>query len=238
MASKDQLRRHSLLDMFMHWFNAFCWIVLFLTGLGLVSNPELNPVGDWYPTMLRALFGGGENLLVSHIILGCIWAGVFTLHTAFNLKENLLFVKEMFTVEPSRDGLWLIKKNIQMTMGYKGLKRLGFSQTIPDQGFYNVGQKMFGQASIMGSLVLVATGLLMTVSPTALAATALVSWAITIHYLAAGLVFAGLLVHIYMAAISPDEKPAFESMFTGHVPVEYAKHHHKLWYDEVTRNSN
>jgi formate dehydrogenase subunit gamma len=36
-----------------------------------------------------------------------------------------------------------------------------------------------------------------------------------------------------MAAISPDERPAFFSMFTGTVPEDYAEHHHKLWYDEV-----
>jgi formate dehydrogenase subunit gamma len=63
----------------------------------------------------------------------------------------------------------------------------------------------------------------------------LVGWAVTLHYLAVGLVFAGLLVHIYMAAISPEEKPGFRSMFTGTVPRDYARHHHGLWVDALDK---
>jgi len=50
-----------------------------------------------------------------------------------------------------------------------------------------------------------------------------------------GLVFAGLLVHIYMAAISPEEKPGFRSMFTGVVPEDYARHHHALWVETLDK---
>jgi formate dehydrogenase subunit gamma len=35
-----------------------------------------------------------------------------------------------------------------------------------------------------------------------------------------------------MAAIAPEERPALKSMFTGSVPESYAKHHHKLWYED------
>jgi formate dehydrogenase subunit gamma len=49
----------------------------------------------------------------------------------------------------------------------------------------------------------------------------------------AGVVFAGLLIHIYMAAIAAGELPALISMFTGTVPEKYAEHHHKLWYERV-----
>ena len=59
----------------------------------------------------------------------------------------------------------------------------------------------------------------------------LVQWSILLHFIAVGLIFAGLLIHIYMAAIAPEERPAFWSMFNGSVPEEYAKHHHALWYN-------
>jgi len=49
-------------------------------------------------------------------------------------------------------------------------------------------------------------------------------------------VFAGLLIHIYMASIAAGERPAFISMFTGTVPEDYARHHHRLWYEKVKEN--
>jgi len=60
-----------------------------------------------------------------------------------------------------------------------------------------------------------------------------VQWSILIHFLVVGVVFAGLLIHIYMASISAGELPALISIFTGTVPGEYAEHHHKLWSDEI-----
>ncbi len=138
-------------------------------------------------------------------------------------------------VDPDRDITWMIRKMILMTAGPK---LLGKNSELPDQGYYNMGQKAFAQASVVGGVVIVVTGILMFLSDRTLGAEhmALVSWSITLHYLAVGLVFAGLLVHIYMAAISPEEKPGFRSMFTGHVPEDYAKHHHKLWYERVKDN--
>lgn len=60
-----------------------------------------------------------------------------------------------------------------------------------------------------------------------------VQWSILIHFVTVGIVFAGLLIHIYMASIAAGELPVLISMFTGTVPEEYAKHHHKFWYDEI-----
>ena len=55
--------------------------------------------------------------------------------------------------------------------------------------------------------------------------------------LSALFVFAGLLVHIYMAAIAKGMRPAFISMFTGYVPADYAASHHKHWFDSL-KNSH
>ena len=63
--------------------------------------------------------------------------------------------------------------------------------------------------------------------------TTIVQWSILIHFIVVGIVFAGLLVHIYMASIAAGELPALISMFTGSVPESYAKHHHRLWYEEI-----
>jgi formate dehydrogenase subunit gamma len=231
--SEKMIHRHTRLSIFMHWFNAFCWFALLLTGLGLIKNEELNPVGAWLPNLMRGLFGGGENLLLVHQYLGLIWAVAFLAYILFKPRETWAFLKEVFTVSPASDMLWLVKMNLKMTLGHKGLKRFGLTPDLPPQGFYNFGQKLFAQASVVGGVVIVATGLVMFFSTISMDNPGPAAWSRVVHYLTVGLVFAGLLVHIFMAAISREERPAFKSMFTGNVSEHYAKHHHWLWYAQV-----
>jgi formate dehydrogenase subunit gamma len=234
-----QIHRHTRLSIFMHWFNAGCWIFLLLTGLGLIQNNDLQPFMSW-PTMLRQVFGGGANLLLAHEMAGILWAGGFLLYGITRLKSDVLpFIRDIFTVDIRRDFLWLITKGIQMTLGYKMLSviadKFGFSPRIPDQGFYNIGQKIFAIPAVFGGMVIAASGIVMILSQTGMADTGLVQWAILVHFVTVGLVFAGLLIHVFMASIAAGEKPAFISMFTGTVPEDYARHHHKLWLDEVKK---
>ncbi len=235
-----QIHRHTRLSILMHWFNAGCWIFLLLTGLGLIQNDDLQPFMSW-PTMLRNVLGGGANLLLAHEVIGITWAGGFFVYGIVRLKSDVLpFIREIFTMEIPRDFLWLITKGIQMTLGYKMLgiiaEKIGFSPRIPDQGFYNVGQKIFAIPAVFGGIVIAVSGVIMIFSQTGMAGPELVQWAILIHFITAALVFAGLLIHVFMASIAAGEQPAFISMFTGTVPEDYARHHHKLWLDEVKKD--
>ena len=47
-----------------------------------------------------------------------------------------------------------------------------------------------------------------------------------------GAVVSGLLVHVYMGAVFPEEKPAFFSMITGNVNELFAYNHHFKWWRE------
>jgi cytochrome b subunit of formate dehydrogenase len=44
---------------------------------------------------------------------------------------------------------------------------------------------------------------------------------------------AGLIIHVYMGAVFPEEKPAFFSMFTGSVNELFAYNHHFKWWREM-----
>jgi len=66
-----------------------------------------------------------------------------------------------------------------------------------------------------------------------LGGTTLVSWAVILHFVAVGLVVSGLMIHVYMGAVFPEEKPAFFSMITGSVNELYAYRHHFKWWKEV-----
>ena len=229
-----QIKRHDKINIFMHWFNAVCWIFLLLTGLGLIKNPDLQILGGGWANMMHNVFGSGEALLAVHIAAGFIWSGGFILYSIIFCKKHVIpFVKEVLTVSPYQDTMWLIKKGIYMTLGNKMLKRLGLDPHLPDQGFYNVGQKIFAIPSLFGGIIIAVTGFIMVVSDKWITDTGIVQWAILIHFVTVMLVFAGLFIHVYMAGIAAGEKPAFISMFTGTVPEDYAEHHHKLWYDKL-----
>jgi len=232
-------KRHDTSDIFIHWFNAVCWLLLLLTGVGLIQNPAIDPFGSGYPRALRSLVGGGGNLLAIHIWLGLVWIAGFLFYLIVNLRGARFFLAEVFSISPVRDMGWMIRKMVLMTLGPKPLKAMGMNPDLPDQGYYNMGQKAFAQASVVGGVIIAVTGVVMYLSDRTFGAeaTGLVSWAVTLHFIAVGLVFAGLLVHIYMAAISPEERPGFKSMFTGVVPGEYAKHHHRLWWEKVKSES-
>ena len=231
-----QIKRHDGINIFIHWFNALCWLFLLATGLGLIKNDNLQILGGWWAELMRSIFGSGETLLVAHEIVGLVWAGVFLVYGIFGARKYVIpFLKDIFTFSPSRDILWLVKKGIQMTMGYRVLEKLGFQPKIPDQGFYNTGQKLFAVPSVLGGIVIGITGIIMMLSDVWINNTTIVQWAILIHFVTVMLVLAGLLIHIYMASIASGERPALLSMFTGTVPEDYAKHHHKLWYDEVRK---
>lgn len=228
-------KRHDKSDIFIHWYNAVCWILLLLTGVGLIQHPAIDPFGSGYPEVLRNMVGGGGNLLRIHEGIGLAWIAGFIIYLIINFKGAMFFLSEVFPVSVGRDMTWMFKKMVLMTLGPNVLKKMGMDPELPDQGFYNMGQKAFAQASVVGGVVIAVTGVIMYLSDRSFGAesTGLVSWSIFIHFIAVGLVFAGLLVHVYMAAISKEERPGFKSMFSGVVPDDYAKHHHRLWWNKV-----
>jgi formate dehydrogenase subunit gamma len=227
------IRRHSPGSIFLHWFNAVCWFFLFCTGIGLLNNKALQPFGMWWVHLMQTVFGSSENLLFAHEACGIIWAFVmFVYALVFLFSETLPFLKEIFTLSRRDDLLWLQRKMILMTAGSSVLTKLGHEPELPDQGFYNAGQKMFAIPAVLGGIVIACTGLIMTFSKL-FADPVAVQWAILVHYVGVCLVLAGLVVHIFMASIAKGEQPAFRSMFTGVVPEDFAQKHNPLWYKSL-----
>ena len=74
---QGMITRHSKFAIFMHWFNAVCWLFLLVTGLGLIDNAALSPVSTAWSPMMKELFNGGGNLLAAHITIGVAWSVMF-----------------------------------------------------------------------------------------------------------------------------------------------------------------
>jgi formate dehydrogenase gamma subunit len=110
---------------------------------------------------------------------------------------------------------------------------LGFEVEMPPQDAYNGGQKLYSYLVVLGTIGIGITGMIMTYSeriPQALRW--MVQWAMPIHFLAVVTTFAGVIIHVYMGAIMPEERQSFFSMFNGKVSALYAYLHHRKWYDQ------
>jgi len=221
--TQRQIKKHHVAIILLHWFNAFVWLVELATGGALISSPYFRIAPTWYIETLTAMFGSRANLLRFHIAIGVTWAVVFLVYGIFGFRTYLKMEVLQREVGLDRDDLrWLRVRLLRM------LNRT--REPLPPQGIYNAGQKLFAVLVYLMIPVIMVTGLIMAFH---LIGTAAVEWAIVLHFAAVGLVISGLIVHVYMGAVFPEEKAAFFSMITGTVNELYAYRHHFKWWKEV-----
>lgn len=226
--------RHSKAVIFIHWFNAICWIFLLLTGFGLLANAYMQPIGMWYVNALNAIFGSGANLLTAHVSVAITWASVMALMALVRLKKDTIpFLREITAVRPKEDIIWVFRKAFWLVLGPKLSKKLGLRTDLPKSGFYNAGQQYVAIIAVLTSICLIISGAILAYTNQGWANQELARWMILLHFCCAALMAVLIPVHIYMAALAPGEAPALKSMFIGTVPVEHIKHHNPRWYEQL-----
>ena len=218
-----QVKKHHVAIILLHWSNASVWLLELVTGLALITSSYFR-VG---PAVVR--LHRHRRLRVPrepaefHIALGIAWVLVFLVYGVFGVRTYLsqeVLKREMAL---DRDDFrWLVVRTLRI---------LGRSdEPLPPQGIYNAGQKLFAFVIYAMIPVVMLTGLVMTFrlfGPWA------VGWAVVLHFAAVGVVVSGLMVHVYMGTVFPEEKPAFFSMITGNVHELFAYSHHFKWWREV-----
>ena len=222
--SQRMIKKHHVAIMLLHWFNATVWLAELATGAALISSPHFRVAPYWYISLVQGFFGTRSHLLQVHITVGLLWIVVFLVYGVFGFRTYL--TREVIGREVALDRddwrwLWVRLRLI--------LKRT--RERLPVQGVYNAGQKLFAALVYSMIPVIMLSGLVMSFH---LISTTVVQWAIVIHFAAVGAVFSGLMIHVYMGAVFPEEKPAFFSMLTGMVNELYAYRHHFKWWKEVT----
>lgn len=221
--SQRMVKKHHVAIMLLHWFNATVWLTELVTGGALISSPRFRVAPYWYIALVQGFFGTRSHLLQFHITVGLIWAVVFGVYGIFGFRTYLareVIEKEVALDQDDWRWLWVRLRLI--------LKRT--NESLPPQGVYNAGQKLFAALVYAMIPIIMLSGLVMAFH---LVSTSLVQWAIVIHFAAVGMVFSGLMIHVYMGAVFPEEKPAFFSMLTGMVNELYAYRHHFKWWQEV-----
>ncbi len=213
-----QLKKHDVAAILLHWFNALVWLTSLITGTALIVAERYVLIPAWVRDIVIGLFGSGANLLRFHIMLGTLWTLVLLVYGVFGFRHYLLgFLRDDLLLDRD-DFLWLRNKPLRI---------LGRETPLPEQGIYNAGQKAYAWLTVFGTAAIIVTGFVMAFH---LGPQWLIQWSIPLHFLAVGTLVAGLIVHVYMAGILPEERPAFFSMFNGKVNELYAYEHHTKWW--------
>ncbi len=221
--AQRQIKKHHVAIVLLHWFNAITWLLELATGAGLIISPHYRFAPLWYLQMMEGLFGSRANMLRFHIAVGLTWIVVFLVYAIFGYRNYLHVEVLQHEIGLDNDDVhWLRVRTLRL------FRRT--EEPLPPQGVYNAGQKLFALLVYIAVPIIMLTGLTMTFH---WFGAAWVAWAMIVHYFAVGMVVSGLMIHVYMGAVFPEEKPAFYSMITGVVSELYAYHHHFKWWREV-----
>lgn len=220
---EKKYKKHNLANILTHWFNVACWLLLFPTGIAILSSPALGLSPLWLQELFRNIFGGSANLIRFHYTVGLIWIFVLTFNILIGFRRYFVPFASHRMLLDKDDIEWLKIKPLQM---------LGFmkDKELPPQDAYNAGQKAYMYVVILGTIGIMLSGIVMTfktVFPPILKQIAQ-----PIHWMSVFAIVAGLMIHVYMGAVFPEEKEAFFSMFSGKVSAWYARAHHEKWYIE------
>lgn len=202
---RGELLRHPVYTRVLHWLVAIAFVLALLSGFALYT--------PWLFRFLTPLFGGGPMSR--------------TLHPWFGLTFDIFFLFQFLNwVTPmawtAADSRWL-----------KRIKRYTTNQEkleAEDVGFFNGGQKIYFWVIILSGLLFLITGLLMWFDHV------VQRWVIAasyvIHDLAALLMLAGFIIHIYEGTAAMPG--TFRAMIDGTVTEAWAWTHHPAWYRAVT----
>ena len=201
---RGELLRHSLYTRLLHWLIALSFVLALLSGFAIYS-PSLY---RW----LAPLFGGGAMTRLLHPWFGL----VFTIALTFQFFNWLGLMRWT-----SADSRWM--RRIRAFVSNRERREL------PDTGFFNGGQKLYFWLIVASALIFLVTGFVLWfdhITPRWLVAVSYV-----LHNIAALLMLAGFIIHIYEGtAAAPG---TFHSMVDGTVTPDWARTHHPGWYEDL-----
>jgi len=201
--------RFAALDRFAHWTTATSFILLALTGLVVTfGRPLLIPlIGHPAFTTLAQSGKAIHNFLSVPFVLGILLMIVLWVRDNIPEKADLVWLKSM-------GGL------------------LSKSGKHPECGRFNAGQKGIFWSVVLGGGALAVTGFLL-LAPFTVTGVGGMQIIHVIHGALAALMIAIILAHIYIGSVGMEG--AFDAMGTGHVDENWARDHHRRWYEQQVK---
>jgi formate dehydrogenase subunit gamma len=184
---------------------AIFFILALLSGFAIYT--------PWLYRWITPLFGGGPRTRLLHP-----WFGI--LFEVFFLFQFINWFAPMTWTQADRR--WMKRFRSYAT----NRERL----EAEDVGFFNAGQKLYFWTIFVAAILFLITGVLMWFDN--LTGRWVVAVSYVIHDLAALVMFAGFVIHIYES--TAQQPGTFHSMIDGTVSDRWAWTHHPAWYRDVT----
>jgi formate dehydrogenase subunit gamma len=172
---------------------------------------------DW----LAAIFGGYHGAGLVHRIAAVIMTIVVVIFVIGNFKVLIAWIKDIL-----RFGMNDIKFLLVFPLEF-----LGFKVKVPPQTKFNGGEKGNSIVTPTAVIFLILSGYIMWFP--AIFPAGLVRLAYPIHDISMVLATMMVCMHGYLGSFHPGSGESFWGMWKGTVREDWAKHHHKTWYDET-----
>jgi len=202
---RGELLRHPVYTRFLHWSVAIFFILSLLTGFAIYS--------PWLFHWITPFFGGGPRTRFLHPWFGLVFE-------VFFFFQFLNWMAPMAWTEADRR--WM-KRVRQYATNEEGPES-------EDVGFFNGGQKMYFWAIVVCGILFLITGIIMWFDN--VFGRWLVAVSYVIHDIAALVMLAGFIIHVYEG--TAHQPGTFRSMIDGTVTEEWADTHHPAWYRTAT----
>ena len=201
--------RYTFHERLVHWLAGFTYLYLLLTGLAF-----------WSPWLfwLAIVLGGGTVSRELHPWIGLIWmVAVFMMYAMWGsqMKES-----------PADKAWWEAMPHYIRNE----------DDQVPPADRFNPGQKFLFWGFFLCGILLLLSGIVLwfpNYIPWNLRAVRYL--AVIIHPSAALLTIGLFMIHVYMGTAA--ERGAFGSVIRGDVSRAWAKEHHRVWYEEIVRES-
>jgi formate dehydrogenase subunit gamma len=202
------IQRFTPVERIAHWTVAITFLTLALSGIVMLFGKYV----------LLPVFG--------HTLFGWL---------AYACKNVHNFVGPLFTVSALVVFVIFVKDNLPHASDIKWVARAGgaIGKGHVSSGRFNAGEKMWfwGGVVLLGLIVSASGFVLNKIVPGMDYTRGIMQVANVIHLIAAVLVAAASLGHIYMGTIGMEG--SYAAMRTGYVDDTWAREHHDLWYDDI-----
>ncbi|MCU0808470.1 MAG: formate dehydrogenase subunit gamma [Candidatus Contendobacter sp.] len=201
----NDLDRYTASERVIHWIVGISFILAGLSGLALF-HPAFWP--------FTLLFGSSTWTRILHPYFGMVMAAAFVVMAVEFWKLNRM---------RAADWEWLARVGEMVS---------GDDQNMPEQGKYNGGQKLLFWLLVLGTALLLVSGIALwrawfhfSVEP--------VRWAAVIHAATAAVMIGLIILHVYASIWV---KGTIRAMWYGTVTRPWACQHHRAWYRWMEEN--
>jgi formate dehydrogenase subunit gamma len=204
--SPERILRYSLAERVNHWIAGLSYIYCLITGLAF-----------WSPYMfwLADLVGGGPTARFWHPWFGLVFTA--SVLWMFKIWRNDMRINAADLRWKEAVGHYIRNED----------------EDLPPIWRFNYGQKVFFWVMLWGAIALALSGLVLWFPES-------IPWnmrwlrylGVAVHVTAALVTIGAFIIHVYMGTAMV--RGGFTSIIRGEVSGDWARMHHRLWYEQVT----